>query len=237
MISVKVKRLFSLAVIYSAVLLLVFAATNLTGAVATIVVEKSPLERHHTVIIDPGHGGEDGGATSVAGILESEYNLRISIKLRDLFHLLGFRTEMIRTEDISVYTTGKTIAEKKVSDLKNRVKTVNETDNAILISIHQNYFSDSRYAGAQVFYASAGESKHLAEALQASFRESINTGSKRNAKMAEGIYLMERINCTGILVECGFLSNHSEEASLRTDEYQRKICCIIASTVATFLTK
>ena len=195
------------------------------------------MERNHTIIIDAGHGGEDGGATSIAGILESEYNLDISLKLKDVFHLLGYKTTMIRTTDRSVYTQGKTIAEKKVSDLKQRVKIANEAENAILISIHQNFFSDGRYSGAQVFYGEKGESKDLAVTMQSAFRETLNPGSRRNAKEAEGIYLLERAECTGILVECGFLSNYAEEAALRSEGYQKKICCVIASSVATFLTK
>lgn len=230
-------KLIVLTAVYAAVIAAVIAIANLTSAVTTAAAESIPLARGCTIVIDPGHGGEDGGATSVAGILESKYNLDISLKLRDVFHLLGYKTTMIRTTDRSVYTKGNTIAEKKVSDLKQRVKIVNETQNGILISIHQNFFSDGRYSGAQVFYGAEGESKALAISLQSSFCDTLNPGSRRSAAKAEGIYLMERINCTGILVECGFLSNHAEEAALRSEEYQKKICCVIATTLATFLTK
>jgi N-acetylmuramoyl-L-alanine amidase len=144
---------------------------------------------------------------------------------------------MIRTTDKSVYTQGETIAAKKVSDLRQRVKIVNETEDAILISIHQNTFSESRYSGAQVFYGPEGESSILAEMVQGAFCKSLNPGSNRRAKKADGIYLMQHIDCTGILVECGFLSNKEEEAALHSPDYQRKICCVIATTVGTFLTK
>ncbi len=233
----KPKHFCGLFLVYAAVISAILAITNLTSAVTTAVVQNAPTQRGHTVIIDPGHGGEDGGATSVAGILESGYNLEIGLRLRDLFHLMGYRTLMIRTEDKSVYTQGDSIAAKKVSDLKQRVKIVNETEDGILVSIHQNFFTDSRYSGAQVFYGTEGDSRELAEGLQAAFRATVNPGSKRNAKKADGIYLMERINCTGVLVECGFLSNYQEEAKLRSEDYQKKICCVIASVVGTFLTK
>ena len=118
----------------------------------TVISEKIPLEREHCIIIDAGHGGVDGGATSCTGRLESTYNLEISLRLNDLFHLLGYDTRMIRTTDISVYTKGESIAQKKISDLKERVRIANETPNALLLSIHQNNFSDSRYSGAQIFY-------------------------------------------------------------------------------------
>ena len=111
----------------------------------TVISETLPFEREHCVVIDPGHGGEDGGATSCTGRMESEYNLAISRRLDDLLHLLGYQTRMTRKSDVSIYTTGDTIARKKISDLKERVRIVNETSNALLVSIHQNQFGDSRY--------------------------------------------------------------------------------------------
>ena len=144
---------------------------------------------------------------------------------------------MIRTLDTSVYTNGTTIAEKKRSDLKHRVDMVNETADALLLSIHQNQFSDGRYSGAQVFYAPTDGSKSLAELTQSLLVASLNPGSKRACKPAESVYLMQHIQCTGILVECGFLSNREEEAALQTPEYQKKLCCVIASAADQFLTQ
>ena len=201
----------------------------------SVISETLPFERTHCVVIDPGHGGEDGGATSCTGRLESEYNLAISRRLDDLLHLLGYRTRMTRTSDVSIYTTGDTIARKKISDLKERVRIVNETDQALLVSIHQNQFSDARYSGAQVFYAKTGKSKELGEKLQASLVETLNPGSNRKSKPISGVYLMENIRCTGVLIECGFLSNPKEEARLRDSEYQKKLCCVIAATVGQHL--
>lgn len=210
-----------------------YAASFATTTVAQLI----PVERNATIVIDAGHGGVDGGATSCTGILESKFNLDICLKLDDLLHLLGYRTVMIRTADISVYTTGETIAAKKVSDLRQRVRIVNETENSLLISIHQNTFSDSRYSGAQVFYGPEEESDILAKLLQDTFKETVNPGSNRTSKKAEGVYLMQHIDCTGVLVECGFLSNPQEEAKLRSNDYQQKLCCVIAATVGQFLTK
>ena len=186
-------------------------------------------------VVDAGHGGVDGGATSCTGKLESAFNLEIALRLNDLMHLLGIHTEMIRTTDISVYTQGETIAAQKVSDLKERVRMVNESENALLLSIHQNTFPDSRYGGAQVFYGPEGESAQLAEALQNAFRSTVNPGSNRRSKKADGVYLMEHIDTTGVLIECGFLSNVEEEAKLRSADYQKKLCCVIASTVSNHL--
>ena len=203
--------------------------------VVTVISEELPFERKHCIVIDPGHGGEDGGATSCTGRMESEYNLAISQRLDDLMHLLGYQTRMTRTSDVSIYTTGSTIAQKKVSDLKERVRIVNETGNALLVSIHQNQFSDSRYSGAQVFYAKTDGSKELAQALQGKLVTALNPYSNRKSKLVSGVYLMENIRCTGVLVECGFLSNAQEEAMLRDGEYQKKLCCVIASVISQHL--
>lgn len=229
------KKGISIAAFYILVAALFLVGTTLGSRVVTVFSENRPLEREHCIVIDPGHGGEDGGATSCTGVLESQFNLEIALRLRDLMHLLGYETKMIRTTDTAVYTTGQTIAQKKVSDLKERVRIVNETENALLLSIHQNQFSDSRYSGAQVFYASTDGSEALAKQLQTAFVSSLNPGSNRQSKKSSGVYLMENIDCAGVLIECGFLSNTGEEAKLRSADYQKKIICVIAATVSQYL--
>lgn len=213
------------------------AGTYAASCATTTVAQLIPMERDATIVIDAGHGGVDGGATSCTGILESSFNLDISLKLEALLHLLGYRTVMIRRSDISVYTSGETIAAKKVSDLRQRVKIIGETPNPVVVSIHQNTFPDSKYSGAQVFYGPEGESEALAKCLQNQFKKHLNPDSNRSSKKAEGVYLMRHIQCTGVLVECGFLSNPQEEAKLRSVDYQQKVCAVIATTVGQFLTK
>lgn len=220
---------------YIAVLLFPVLAAHICSRTVTTFSENSPVVRTHTIIIDPGHGGVDGGAISCTGIPESRFNLDISLGLRDLFHFLGYETRMIRTEDISVYREGDTIARKKMSDLKERVKMVGETEKAVLLSIHQNHFTDDRYSGAQVFYADTQGSQALAKALQKSFVTHLNPGSRRQEKKCSGIYLMEHVQCPAVLIECGFLSNPQEEAKLRSKEYQQQLSCVIAATVAEYL--
>lgn len=213
----------------------VLLAAQWGSRAVTVIAENTPVPREHCIIVDPGHGGEDGGATSCTGIVESTYNLAISLRLNDLLHLLGYDTKIIRTTDISIYTKAETIAQKKISDLKERVRIVNETENALLLSIHQNNFSDNRYSGAQVFYAGTEGSEQLAKQLQAAFVSTLNPGSSRKSKKSDGVYLMEHIGCTGVLIECGFLSNPQEEAKLRSADYQQKLCCVIAATVSQYL--
>ena len=216
------------------VLICIIAAGGGSSAV-DVVSQNIPVEREHRIVIDAGHGGVDGGATSCTGVLESQINLEIALRLDDLMHLLGYDTVMIRKTDTSVYTQGQTIAAQKVSDLKERVRIVNQTENAILISIHQNTFSDSRYGGAQVFYAKTEGSEQLAKKLQEQFVSTVNPGSRRQAKKSNGIYLMEHIQRPGILVECGFLSNAAEESRLRDQEYQKKLGAVIATSVSQYL--
>lgn len=210
----------------------ILLTAHLASRTVTVMAENAPLEREHCIVIDPGHGGEDGGAISCTGLRESTYNLEIALRLRDLLQLLGFDTAMTRETDISVYTKGQTLSQKKISDLKQRVNQVNETPNAILLSIHQNNFSDSRYSGPQVFYSNTEGSQVLAKELQAALTASLTPGSRRMAKQSSGVYLMEHILCPGVLIECGFLSNPAEEAKLRDGDYQKKLCCVIASVVS-----
>lgn len=229
------KRKLALKAAYILTILLTLTLTVLGSRAVTVISQNLPPQREHCFIIDPGHGGVDGGATSCTGKLESAFNLEIGLRLRDLMQFLGYQTKIIRTEDISIYTEGETIAAKKMSDLKERVRICNETEGAILLSIHQNTFSDSRYSGAQVFYPTTEGSEALAKTLQKNLIATLNPGSNRNAKRAEGVYLMEHISCPGILIECGFLSNPEEEAKLRSAEYQKQLCCVIAATVANFI--
>lgn len=200
----------------------------------TIFSESTQTKREHCIIIDPGHGGVDGGASSCNGILESQLNLEIALRLHDLLYFLGFDSKMIRTDDVSVHTAGESIAQKKVSDLKERVRICNETDGAILVSIHQNYFSDSRYSGAQVFYAGSEQSRSFAKMMQTEMKRTLNTENTRESKKGQGIYLLEHIQCPGILIECGFLSNPEEEALLQSEDYQKKLCSVIAVNTVRF---
>ena len=176
-----------------------------------------------TVVLDAGHGGEDGGATGVSGTSEAALNLDISLRLRDLLRLCGVRVSMIRETDTAVYSDGcRTISEKKVSDIKNRTETVNQTEDALLLSVHQNFFTEGKYHGAQVFYAKT---------------PGLEPGNRRQCKKSDGVYLMEHIGCTGVLVECGFLSNYEEEQRLLQPEYQKKLAAVIAGTLSVWLSE
>ena len=216
----------------AAVLLVLIAVCSRYGSLRSqpvLAADQTPCR----IVIDPGHGGEDGGATGVAGTRESDLNLAVSLRLQALLRLFGHEPVMVRTTDTAVYSAGaRTISEKKVSDIHNRVKLVNDTPGALLVSIHQNFFTQGQYSGAQVFYADDAYSRALAQQLQAQLRASLDPGNRREAKGAAGtVYLMNHIQTPGILVECGFLSNAAEEARLNTPGYQTRLAMTMAAVL------
>ena len=229
------KKAWKIAVVYCSVVIALLLGSSLGSRAVTVWSEGRVADKRHCIVIDPGHGGEDGGAISQSGLPESTYNLEISLRLNDLLNLLGYDTKMVRKTDISVYTKGETLSQKKASDLKERVKLVNEIDNAVLLSIHQNHYPDSKYSGAQVFYANTDGSESLAKQLQNALVSTLNPGSRRQVKKCSGIYLMEHIQCPGVLIECGFLSNTAEDAKLKTPEYQKQLSCVIAAATCQYL--
>lgn len=201
------------------------SVTVLAGAFEDIESPGLPV-----IVLDPGHGGEDGGAVSANGVRESGLNLEISLRTRDLLRFLGIPVVMTRETDLSIHSPeAVTVSEKKISDLKNRVALVSDTENPILVSIHQNMFAESKYYGTQLFYADSDPSRQLAEELQALFAAELDPSNHRRAKPCENVYLLSKISCPGVLVECGFLSNPKEEALLQSAEYQKKLAAVLAA--------
>ncbi len=189
-----------------------------------------------TVVLDAGHGGADGGAVSCTGARECEINLAITQRLDDLLHLLGCQTLQLRQGDTDLASAdAASISEKKVTDLKNRVARINQQADGVLVSIHQNQFSQSQYRGAQVFYAPNTESRAFAALMQQNLRAGLDPANKRECKPGSGIFLLEKIECPGILVECGFLSNPGEEALLRSKDYQKRLAAVLAGSITAFL--
>jgi N-acetylmuramoyl-L-alanine amidase len=202
------------------------------AAQVTAMTEPKPM----TIVLDPGHGGADGGAVSCSGALESGLNLEISLRLNDLLHLAGYRTRMTRSTDVSIHSPeAQTVSERKISDLRNRVALVNETDHALLISIHQNFFEQPKYHGAQVFYAPERSSEELAEAMQAALSSCLDPDNHRAAKPDRTVYLLQNVHCPAALIECGFLSNPPEEQRLHTAQYQKQIACAVLSGLCDYL--
>lgn len=185
-----------------------------------------------TVVVDAGHGGEDGGAVSPDGVEESHLNLEIALRVNDLLRFAGQRTRLTRSEDVTTADPDlNTLRQRKVSDLKNRVDLVNATENAVLLSIHQNSLPSSVVThGAQVFWNRQEGAEELAETVQDALNGSVNIRNEKHPKKIPAtIYLMKNITSPGIIVECGFLSNPEETLRLQQPEYQRKLAVAIAS--------
>lgn len=215
------------SVVAIAALLLPVVESTPTEAVEAF----SPMDRELTVIIDPGHGGADGGAVSLTGVYESEINLSIAHKLEQVFAFMGIEPCLTRsTTDIDYPSDATTIRKKKVYDQNSRVQLVNSIQNGILISIHQNKYTSTSPSGAQVLYAANAGSNILADSIQISLTNAIGEERVRSmTQVSSDIYLMKNITCPAVLVECGFISNPSDEALLLTDKYQLKLACGIAS--------
>ena len=190
------------------------------------------------LVIDPGHGGEDGGATGEDGTVEAGINLSLSLRMEEIAAFLGVETVMTRREDISLHDSGlSTFRARKTSDLVNRTAIANSVPEGVLISIHQNKLPGyPTVHGAQVFYNAVPGSEMLAAAVQEELNIHINDGSAKATKAADsGIYLLQHTTCPGILVECGFLSNPEETDLLKSGEYQTKLAVTILAAALSHL--
>ncbi len=190
------------------------------------------------LIIDAGHGGIDGGASSNSGLLEKDINLQISQKLDILSNFFGVHTLMTRKYDNSLeYDPSASIRTNKNNDLNKRLEIANSYENAIFISIHLNKFEQNQYYGAQVFYSPNDENNNtIAQILQKNLILGLDPKNTRKAKEAsDSIYLMKHITIPAFIIECGFLSNEDESKLLETNEYQKQIAISILSALSEFM--
>ena len=224
-----------LAALVGAAVCLSLALERFWG-VSTGVVAPVGAVPARTLILDAGHGGEDGGAVSLTGVSESQINLAIVLKLEDILALYGRPAVVLRREDVSLHDrSAVTIREKKVSDLQNRAAMVEGVEGGILLSIHQNTYPDGRYSGAQVFYAPTQGSQELAGHIQQALRTALQPDNSRESKpIPDSVYLMNHVSCPAVLVECGFLTNPEEEERLRDEDFQRKLAAVLAWGWLTF---
>jgi N-acetylmuramoyl-L-alanine amidase len=184
-----------------------------------------------TLIIDPGHGGEDGGAVAADGTLESELNLQISNKLELIAAFFG--ADVIKTrdgQDIVYPDSAKTVKARKKADQRARLELISSHPDAVLISVHQNKYTSQSPKGSQVFYAKTEGSKELAEKAQELLRALPDGASERIAMpVSEDVYIMKNAPCTAVLAECGFISNPNELAMLKSDEHQTILAAVLAA--------
>lgn len=223
-----------------------FLAAALAFAIATVpkpavtVSGNATLSAKPTIFLDAGHGGEDGGAVSEDGVVESALNLSITCKAAELLCFLGQEAQLTRAGERAIYDDGcTTLREKKVSDIHNRVDMVNSAENAVLISIHQNKLpGQPQVHGAQVFYNTALPAQELANAVQTALNGAINVGNAKQCKpIGQDVYLMAHVTHPAILVECGFLSSPAETALLQTPDYQLTVALSIVCGYLQYATK
>lgn len=217
---------------------------NLLYSIAAITVLTgwllSPLPSHRqasteavqVLIIDAGHGGDDGGAVAPNGTLESEINLDIALRLETLADFWGVTTVMTRTESSIAYPAeAETLSAKKKADQHARLDLIHKTPGAILISIHQNNYPSSSPWGIQVFYGAVAGSDHLASITQTNLTDQLSPENRRVASSIDsGIFLMREANCPAILVECGFLSNAEELAKLESETYRTELAAVMLAS-------
>lgn len=190
-----------------------------------------------TIIIDAGHGGEDGGASSADGTKEKDLNLSVALNLGKLLESDGYSVIYTRADDSMLYTTSE--GSKKMQDLKNRLKIAKENEEAVFISIHMNKFTQEKYSGLQVFYSNNNKaSEQLAKIIQTNTHDFQQNENNREIKAAgSNIYLLHNIKNPAVLVECGFLSNPKECEKLKDETYRKEIALVIYSSLIEFFEK
>ncbi len=221
-------------IVMAAVLLLAACLFAKEGAVIVESVRTSQAEKKTCIVIDAGHGGADPGKVGINGAEEKEINLAIALRLKELLESEGIEVILTRTDDRGLYPEGAD--NKKVADMRKRCEIITEADPVFTVSIHQNSYPEESVKGAQTFYyGKSKEGKELAEVIQNSMIEHLDSENHRTAKSNESYYLLKRTPSPTVIVECGFLSNSSEAALLITEEYQKKVAYAVHMGILKYL--
>lgn len=216
------KKRITVVVVSAFLLIFVFVlATEKREMLPTVTLPVSGK----TIILDAGHGKPDEGAQSSNGTTEAETNLKIALKVQNLLEQSGSTVILTRSDENAIYDIdAKTLKQKKISDIHNRVKIGNESSADIFVSIHLNKIPQQQYDGWQTFYnKESNEGQKLAVSIQNNLNDAIQKENNRIAKTIENIYIIKHIEIPTTIVECGFLSNPQEEKLLLEDEYQNKL--------------
>lgn len=215
-------------------LLLLCSMALLSREAAQYASSRSLLQKGYTVVIDSGHGGSDPGKIAADGTLEKDLNLAVALKLQTYLEAADINVVMTRTTDAGLYDENS--SNKKAQDMKNRVSLMNGSNADVVVSIHQNSYSDSAIHGAQVFYYTTSTAgKELAHILQESLTINLDTANHRKEKANDNYYLLKKVQSPIVIVECGFLSNPSEAALLSSDGYQDQIAWILHMGILQYL--
>lgn len=218
------------------ILLLLMTALLLNKKLAGMVsgvAKQEPKEK--VVVIDAGHGAEDPGKVGVNGVLEKDINLEVAKLLRDYLTTEGIQVVMTREDDQGLYPSDA--GNKKLEDMRKRVEKINDTKPDLVVSVHQNSYSDADIWGAQVFYYThSKDGKDAAETIQ-EVMKTLNEENKRQAKANDTYYMLKKTEVPTVIVECGFLSHPEEADLLATKEYQKKVAEVIGNGVIKWLAK
>ena len=230
-VTIDLKRLIKIVLIVAllaaaAVFVKIFVSN---GGLKPVISQNS----RSTLVLDAGHGGIDGGAISDSGLKESDINLQIALKTEALVRFLGIDTVMTRETDTD---NSDNNAYSEHDNLVQRVKLANSTENAVLISIHQNKFPSAVVSGAEVMYSDNDDSKALGLITQDNLVTLLDSSNRRVARPApKELLLTSSVECPTILVECGFMSNPQEVQKLASNDYQLKLAAILAGSYIQFL--
>ena len=213
-----------ITIIMLSIFVSVFVFIFTTETKTTIPTVSLPISGK-TIVIDAGHGKPDEGAQSSTGTTEAAINLKIALKLQNLLEQSGTTVILTRSDENAIYDIdSKTLKQKKISDIHNRVKIGNESSADIFVSIHLNKIPQQQYDGWQTFYREgSSEGQKLAVSIQNSLNNAIQKENNRLAKTIDNIYIIKHVEIPITIVECGFLSNPEEEKKLLDDEYQNKL--------------
>ena len=215
-------------------LLLLCSMALLSREAAQYASSRSLLQKGYTVVIDSGHGGNDPGKIAADGTLEKDLNLAVALKLQTYLEAADINVVMTRTTDAGLYDENS--SNKKAQDMKNRVSLMNNCNADVVVSIHQNSYSDSAIHGAQVFYYTTSTAgKELAHILQESLTTNLDSANHRKEKANDNYYLLKKVQSPIVIVECGFLSNPSEAALLSSAGYQDQIAWILHMGILQYL--
>ncbi len=194
--------------------------------------------KYSTVIIDAGHGGEDGGTSSKSGLVEKDINLELAFILKEKLEAEGVKVILTRDTDTLLYDRSADYqGRKKKLDMAARLEIINNTADCVFISLHMNAFSDSRYSGLQVWYSDQNPDSHsLADIIQGNVKANLQPSNNRKTKSAgTSIYLLSNSSCPAVLVECGFLSNAAESELFESAEYKDALTTQLCDSVIQFL--
>ena len=202
----------------------------------TNAVHSNYIKSAYSIVLDAGHGGKDAGTVAADGTLEKDINLGIVLNLYDFLMFCGVNCYTIRNEDTEYYPAG---SNKNRSDLYNRLDFVNEINNAILVSIHQNHFADTSEWGMQVWYTpNELSSEFLANSILSISKLFLQPENQRLNKVSDSnYYILYKAKVPSVMVECGFMSNYVENNKLKTDDYQKQLAYTITMGINTYMNK